>query len=299
MATELIELRRPTQLELRFDPDAVIIGNLFRRGCTSFAESARYYLDAGRRLIAKKAEIIAVRKGNWLSWLEANEAALGFKERAARLLMNAANNYAGTNRQSTTDLDINDAHWLIKFNRQMWGNHVRGTLGTGDNEWFTPAQYIAAARAVMGGIDIDPASHPLAQKTVDAKDYCTRDGGDNSLRNGLEWPWRGKVWLNPPYGRDDIGPFVDKLLAEVRCGNTTAAILLTHNYTDTDWFQAAVSMVDALCFTKGRINFYNDRGEVCNPTQGQVFLYYGRDIEGFQQVFGAFGFVALPWGIFG
>jgi hypothetical protein len=295
MVAELITLHHPTQLEINSDPDAVIIGNLYRRGCTAMADGMRYFLDAGRRLIAKRAELKAARR-NWLPWLEANEGALGFKRRAAQLLMKAAHNYASSNTQSTAYLDINDPHWLLKFNRQMWGNSaVRGTLGTGDNEWFTPPQYIAAAKEVMGGIDIDPASHPKAQQTVAAKDYCTRAGGDGALHNGLEWPWRGRVWLNPPYGRDDIGPFVDKLLAEIRRGNTTAAIMLTHNYTDTDWFQAAVSMVDVLCFTKGRIKFYDERDEVCNPTQGQVFFYYGRDIEGFHQLFQDFGFVTVPW----
>ena len=37
-------------------------------------------------------------------------------------------------------------------------NHVRGTFGTGENEWYTPPEWLQLVRDVLGEIDVDPAS---------------------------------------------------------------------------------------------------------------------------------------------
>jgi len=157
--------------------------------------------------------------------------------------------------------------------------------GTGDNEWYTPADYIVLARNVLGGIDVDPASSEHAQAVIDAKQYFTRQ------ENGLTKEWRGRVWLNPPYTQPDISNFVYKLIGEIESGRTTQAILLTHNYTDTDWFHRAESRAALICFTKGRIAFVNDLGEKAAPTQGQAFFYYGDSGEKFRREFNEVGFI--------
>src|SRR5262249_50646896 len=63
---------------------------------------------------------------------------------------------------------------------------VRGTQGTGENEWFTPTEYIEAARKVLGEIDLDPATHELAQQTIRAARFFTK------ADNGLEHEWHGR-----------------------------------------------------------------------------------------------------------
>jgi len=157
--------------------------------------------------------------------------------------------------------------------------------GSGENEWFTPARYVEAARRVLGTIDLDPATHPAAQQTIQASQFYTR------ADDGLSLAWHGRVWLNPPYAQPLISQFVEKLVTDYASGDVTEAVMLTHNYTDTAWFHLAEATAALLCFTKGRIRFIDLDGEECSPTQGQTFFYYGTRKKEFRAAFGSFGFV--------
>jgi hypothetical protein len=95
----------------------------------------------------------------------------------------------------------------------------------------------------------------------------------------------GRVWLNPPYAQPAILHFVTKLLEEYTAGRTTAAILLTHNYTDTAWFHLAARGAVSICLTRGRIAFERVDGFTASPTQGQAFFYYGPDRDAFRRRF--------------
>jgi phage N-6-adenine-methyltransferase len=170
----------------------------------------------------------------------------------------------------------------------------RGAAGGGPAEWHTPAQYIELARAVLGEIDLDPASNEEAQKTVRARRYFT------AADNGLNWPWYGRVWLNSPYGQPHITQFVDKMIAEREAERMSAGIMLTHNNTDTAWFHRALARADAICFTRGRIKFVRRDGrQGCSPTQGQTFFYFGHDVANFRLLFAQAGFIVrlgAAWG---
>jgi len=162
--------------------------------------------------------------------------------------------------------------------------HFR-TSFTGDNEWYTPAKYIEAARKVLKGIDLDPATSEFAQKYIQAKKHYTVK--DNGLNNA----WDGKIWLNPPYSRDLLSLFIEKLVQEVLSERVKEAIVLTHNYTDTAWFHLLNTVSDLICFTKGRVRFVDDKGVEASPTQGSAFFYIGENQETFKEVFGEFGFI--------
>lgn len=162
--------------------------------------------------------------------------------------------------------------------------HVSQSVG--ENEWYTPAQYIEAARETMGIIDLDPASNEVAQATVQAQTYYT------IADDGLEQSWRGNVWLNPPYSKDLIDRFVSKLVQACADGKVRQAILLVNNATETRWLQKALQTADGICFPKGRISFESPkRDETNSPLQGQVFLYWGQSGERFSEAFKRFGVV--------
>lgn len=63
-------------------------------------------------------------------------------------------------------------------------------------EWYTPSFIVDGAREVMGDIDLDPASHEEANRIVKARRFFTVED------DGLLQPWRGRILVNPPGGKD-------------------------------------------------------------------------------------------------
>jgi phage N-6-adenine-methyltransferase len=172
-------------------------------------------------------------------------------------------------------------------------NHFRALPSSGNNEWYTPSEFVEMARSVLGDFDLDPASNPLAQQTVRAATFYTQHD------DGLAKEWHGRVWMNPPYSPASlIAAFVDKTMTELDTGNVSAAIVLVNNATDSRWFQTLASRADAICFPAGRIKFMSPDGVVGSPMQGQTFFYYGEAVTKFAEVFGPIGFV-VPGAIAG
>src|SRR3990167_1010279 len=157
---------------------------------------------------------------------------------------------------------------------------------SGENEWYTPKNYIDAAKQVMGSIDLDPASSAKANEIVQANKYYSKDD------NGLTQEWAGNIWLNPPYSQPLISDFSKTIVDKFLKREITQACILVNNATDTNWFQRMLNVASAVCFIKGRVKFIDLQGESSGaPLQGQAILYFGENLKGFNEAYKKFGVI--------
>jgi DNA N-6-adenine-methyltransferase (Dam) len=128
-------------------------------------------------------------------------------------------------------------------------------------EWYTPPEVFEALGIEF---DLDPAAPPGGVPWVPAaRHFCRAD-------DGLSQPWRGRVWLNPPYGRD-VGRWLERLASH---GDGLALVFAR---TDTDWFHKAFALATAVCFIKGRLRFVSGDGNIAPSAAGapSMVLAYG------------------------
>jgi len=178
------------------------------------------------------------------------------------------------------DVSINEAYKAVK------AGDVHVAQNSGENEWYTPEPFIEAARSAMGSIDLDPASSELANKTVKAEVFFTKE------MDGLDQSWSGRVFMNPPYSQPLMSQFSDKLVTELP--NFDQAVVLVNNATETKWFQSMAKVATAFCFPETRIKFIDKQGMPSGaPLQGQCFFYMGDNREAFKNEFTKFGLVVV------
>jgi len=141
------------------------------------------------------------------------------------------------------------------------------------DEWYTPNGIIFRVIKAMGGIDTDPCSNSHETPTVPAATHYTIED------DGLAQEWKGRVYMNPPYGRE-IAEWVDYLFEQYKCGNTTEAIALVPSRTDTAWFRVLRDFPH--CFIWGRLNFSDSGNAAPFPSMA---VYLGGNMDGFISAF--------------
>ncbi len=162
----------------------------------------------------------------------------------------------------------------------------RGKNPQGDSdasvEWYTPPEFIEMALEVLKEIDLDPASNELAQGWIKAAHYYTQ------ADDGLAQEWKGRIWCNPPYGRQ-VNKWLEKALASYQDEKAEAIILLL-NRTGASWYKHLLRQVTAVCEVDKRIAFIDANGHrQSSPRYYNDFVYLGKDVETFSRVFGEIG----------
>jgi hypothetical protein len=138
------------------------------------------------------------------------------------------------------------------------GSHHSHRAGT--TTWLTPPHIIEA----LGPFDLDPCGAP-GWDTADETYVLPTDG--------LAQPWRGMVWLNPPYG-SEAWAWLDRL-AEHGSG-----IALIFARTETAGFVEQVwNKADGVLFLHGRLYFHYPDGTRAAVNSGapSCLVAYGRE----------------------
>lgn len=121
----------------------------------------------------------------------------------------------------------------------------------GKDEWLTPPEIVKAA----GPFDLDPCS-PLDRPLDTAARHIS------IVDDGLNSEWTGRVWCNPPYGRE-TGKWLKKCADH---GNATALIFAR---TETaDWVNNVWSRAHAILFIFGRLYFHHSDGRRADVNSG-------------------------------
>jgi site-specific DNA-methyltransferase (adenine-specific) len=94
--------------------------------------------------------------------------------------------------------------------------------------------------------------------------------------DGLSQPWPGRVWCNPPYGRE-IGKWVSKAYLSVFSGTADLVVLLLPARTDTRWFHDYIYQKAEIRFIKGRLKFSGARYNA--PFPCMVVVFRGGEVE--------------------
>jgi len=112
-------------------------------------------------------------------------------------------------------------------------------------EWPTPDWFMERLKSKYT-FTLDPCA--TAENAKCKKFYTIEE-------NGLLQSWKGeRVFMNPPFGRDVTGKWVEKAYYEF-CTNNVKTVALLPVRTDTRWFHNFIYHKAEIEFIKGRLNF--------------------------------------------
>lgn len=126
--------------------------------------------------------------------------------------------------------------------------------------WATPQDLFDELNKEFN-FDLDPcATHDNAK----CSRYYTKQD------DGLKQIWTGRVFMNPPYGRE-IQKWVKKAYESVKNGESELVVCLLPARTDTRWFHNFIYNKAEIRFIKCRLKFGNAKNSA--PFPSMIVIY--------------------------
>jgi len=154
---------------------------------------------------------------------------------------------------------------------------------TGVQDYFTPPEIVQAARAAMGGIDLDAASHWMANRVHQIPDWF------HTGRSAFENRWHGRVWLNPPYG--DNEPWFREIVRYVESGDIEQLCMISPMWSfHTRLAEPVLKLSSGLVLLIPTPKFWGNADPArTGKNHPHGVLYIGERISEFREAFRPFG----------
>lgn len=156
----------------------------------------------------------------------------------------------------------------------------------GVQDYFTPPELVDAARAAMGGIDLDAASHPKANRTHKIPKYF------HLHYSAFENDWAGRVWLNPPYGNN--APWFACIERYLTSGAVSQLCMLSPMWAfTTEIAKPVMRLSSATVILSPTPKFWGNAEGRTGRNDPHAIVYFGDRVDAFLRAFAPHG-IPLP-----
>ena len=131
------------------------------------------------------------------------------------------------------------------------------------DEWYTPKWIID----VLGPFDTDPCAPLVPPYEIAPLTY-------NIKTNGLMHDWLGLVWMNPPYSRDPLRRFCEKMRE-----HDEGIALLVNRQDNLLWQEVIFPSARSMIFMRHRVKFVRPDGSSGTPFFGSCLVAWGAEAD--------------------
>jgi transcriptional regulator with XRE-family HTH domain len=155
---------------------------------------------------------------------------------------------------------------------------VNAGNSTGNNEWETPIGLANVLSEAVGGFDLDPCAATTDRRKARVKARVLLTADDD----GLTARWRGKVFVNPPYGRG-ISDWIRKCYHEAQRGCTVVGLIPARS--DSNYWHQYVAGQSDVFMLRGRLKFGDGQNSAPFPS---CLVIWGADTDLIERISSTF-----------